>query len=91
MNAMKQLLLLAVTIFLFAACSPQSSLDPATVNDQAKVGSELMKRCQASAQKLAAQCAADAAGCKANAQDVQADCVGAQGTFDTLVQVTTPK
>ena len=89
----KRLVGLAILATIIEGCStlcPQPKLNPQTVNENASAGSELMKRCQASAQKLSAQCTgANAADCQTNVQEVTKDCTGGQGIFDTLVQMTT--
>jgi hypothetical protein len=84
---------LAIIATIMEGCSvfcPQPQLNSQTVNENSSAGSELMKRCQASAQKLSAQCTgANAADCQTNVQEVSKDCTGGQGIFDTLVQMTT--
>ena len=90
---MKRLVGLTIIATILGGCStfcPQPALNPQTVNENASAGSELMKRCQSSAQKLAAQCTgANAADCQTNVQEVTKDCTGGKGIFDTLVQMTT--
>jgi hypothetical protein len=84
MNKLSTLLI----ILAFAGCG---SVDPKTVNQQANAGSELMKRCQTSIQKISSQCNSGSStnnDCQTNVQEVKNDCMGAQGIFDTLIQVT---
>ena len=91
---MKSLIGVVIIATILGGCStfcPQPTLNSQTVNENASAGSELMKRCQSSAQKLSAQCTgANASDCQTNVQEVTKDCTGGQGIFDTLVQMTTP-